>query len=199
MKCSNCRFDHSICLCHQVTPLSTNYRLSVVMNLSEFFKLSNSGRLLPLLFKNTQIFIRGLRHNPLRWPLQENHKPIEKAYILFPNQQALCVDDISIEKNANIIIPDGNWSQAAKITNRLLKIKGMQTITFKSTKGSRYLLRKNPDANRLCTLQASAILMAQLDRDATIEQNANKLLDRLNHNVMSLRGIKKICGAKRGT
>ena len=71
-------------------------------------------------------------------PLKKDYQPIEKAYILFPNRDAICVDDVNIEKNTNIIIPDGNWSQAAKITNRLLKTDGMQTITFKNTKDSRY-------------------------------------------------------------
>ena len=58
-------------------------------------------------------------------------------------------------KAKTLIIPDGNWSQAARIAQKILKELPCTTVSLQSPPSSQYLLRKNPNLNKISTFEAT--------------------------------------------
>ena len=155
------------------------------MNKSEYFKLSNTGNLLNLIFLNSQIYLRGEKNNPLNYDKILLSK--EKNYILFPHEKSVSSSCLEQEKKSfQLIIPDGNWSTAAKISNRLIK-KGAIPIKIQPTSKSRYQLRKNPNIEKHCTFEATMQCLKPIIKKREFE-NAFDVFELMINTILMLRG-----------
>ena len=188
-RCATCFFPRSLCLCAELVPQHVNANIVVIMNKSEYLKVSNSGRLLALLMSNCKINIRGLKESPLSYDEVVNVNPSSKKYVFFPSEDAIEFQDSGICSDANptIIVPDGNWGQGAKIARKLSAYASVEAIKLPFIKPSSYRLRYNPNPSRLSTFESVALLLKDLEGDALYDHMSHVFQMMVNR-VLLLRG-----------
>jgi DTW domain-containing protein YfiP len=194
VSCANCRFKENLCICSRVKKIDLPFSVSIILNKSEYFRLSNTGRFMPLLSHKIDLRIRGLRASPFCYKKFYDSCSHKKNYVLFPTENAELLsqvkpDILSEISKVNFIIPDGNWAQGAKIAKRLAGLSNFEFIYINASQTSNYKLRYNPDPYRLCTLESVAEVFGQLlGKDS--QQKSLELLELINNRVLSLRGLK---------
>ena len=157
------------------------FSIDLMMNKSEYCRLSNTGRFLSLLSHKVKVHIRGLRDTPICYEEYFNSICHKKNYVLFPTSEAKLLSEVKLDllqniNDINFIVPDGNWSQGAKIAKRLGGYPQLNFIYIDTKKKSNYKLRYNPNPQRLCTLESVAEVFRQiLGEDA--QQKSLQLLE----------------------
>eukprot|EP00761_Pharyngomonas_kirbyi_P011631 gb/GECH01011657.1/.p1 GENE.gb/GECH01011657.1/~~gb/GECH01011657.1/.p1 ORF type:complete len:309 (+),score=45.03 gb/GECH01011657.1/:1-927(+) len=144
--CLQCWIKRDACLCDSLPLFYPKHRVLVYMHYKEFFRSSNSGKLLLNCLKNSELFISGLESHENR--LQNIvDKEGDRTFILYPSADAISLEDFikQHERNLeqhnndtddndnhwcetttnstipsfNIIVLDGTWSQARSLQRRL--------------------------------------------------------------------------------
>ena len=191
--CSQCLFSEEFCLCPQKahSPIHLPLKLIFVMNKSEFFRLSNSAR---IFLQNTypcEFRIRGYKEAPFDYTSFGESLEETENYLLFPHKEAKTVTLEKLvkekKKPVNLIVPDGNWSQASKIANKLVREKNITAIALKEPPRSQYKLRSNPNAEKISTFEATFWALKDLlseEDQVSLRGNFQQLVT----NVMKLRG-----------
>jgi len=190
--CSHCYFSEKLCLCSKPeAKIKLPFRLIFVMNKSEFFRLSNSARLFLLQSYPCEIRVRGLRHSPFSYENFFDEIKKDRNFLLYPHRDAKPThleDEISqIKGPINLIIPDGNWAQAAKIAYKLRQSPFVQNISLKEPPKSSYRLRLNPNSERISTFEASLYAIKNLLREEE-KKNLELVFENFVENVLKLRG-----------
>jgi DTW domain-containing protein YfiP len=86
--------------------------------------------------------------------------------LLWPSPDARPVDASSPR---DYVLLDATWQQARKIYNRSPYLQRLETFALHPTQPSAYRLRRNQVEGGLCTIEAAAQLMTQLDRHEEAE------------------------------
>lgn len=73
-----------------------------------------------------------------------------RAVLIYPTDDEEIAD---IEHYDNMIVIDGTWQEAQKIFNRSQYLKGAPKYTLKSSKKSKYTMRRNQRSGGLCTIE----------------------------------------------
>jgi len=188
-RCRVCFFPRSLCLCTEIVPQHVSANIVVIMNKSEYLKVSNSGRLLALLMPNCKVKIRGLKETPLSYDEVVSLHPSSKKYVFFPSDDAVEFKDSGIcsDINPTIIVPDGNWGQGAKIARKLSAYESVEAIKLPFIKPSSYQLRYNPNPSRLSTFESVALLLKELE-DEALYHRMSHVFQMMVNRVLLLRG-----------
>lgn len=192
--CKQCYFSPKYCLCLKIrAPIKLPFRIIFVMNKSEFFKLSNSAKLFLLNCYPCEIRIRGLKKSPLCYDTFSDELINATNYLLYPHKESKKIDASSLldsKEKINFIVPDGNWSQAAKIAHKLQAQNNITPIALEKPPISQYQLRKNPNLNRISTFEATFSAIQKQLKESEQTQLINCFQDFVN-NVLRLRGKLK--------
>jgi len=118
--CISCRLPMNLCVCELLPKFNLQTRIVVLMQRSEFNFITNSGRFIPQILRNSDMRFRGRRDQiPLNTDgmIPKDTQP----YILFPanNAPPLTQNFINnVKKPMTLIIPDGKWRQSVKILKK---------------------------------------------------------------------------------
>ena len=85
--------------------------------------------------------------------------PNRKTYVLYPSDDAkvLTTELVRAESGPiTLVVPDGNWRQAAKSVQREPILKNVPRVTLPDMGPTRYRLRHEPKAGGLGTFEAMA-------------------------------------------
>lgn len=121
---------------------------------------TNTAFYLTKLLPNSTIIKRGLKGEE-ELDLQLGTPPY-KDVLLYPTEQALSLDEI-IERPIHLIIPDGSWRQASKVAKREKALEHTPRIKIQGPKQSLFHLRKAPQPYYLCTFEACAYALGELE------------------------------------
>lgn len=144
----------SLCICSLIPRVETRTRLVLVMHKDEQRKPTNTGHLAAKALVNSQTVIRGVEGKPeapLTWPADS--EPV----LLFPATDAVPLEPPA--PNAppvTLIVPDGNWRQAAKVRQRVPGLKDIRCVTLPVGPATTYRLRTETQPNGLATIEAIA-------------------------------------------
>ncbi|ANM29467.1 hypothetical protein ABI59_07530 [Acidobacteria bacterium Mor1] len=167
-KCSRCVLLKPQCLCSRIPSIRTRTRLSLVIQVGELRKTSNSGMLAALCLDNRAVYVRGLAGHVVdyRQVVDGEHA----NWLLFPGSDAerITPELVSSEdRPVNLIVPDGNWSQATRMYRQFVSdVPGQsyRTVQLPPGPGSEYLLRRHhhrPEG--VATLEAIGRSFAHLE------------------------------------
>ncbi|MBT6050433.1 MAG: DTW domain-containing protein, partial [Candidatus Scalindua sp.] len=158
-----CRLILQECICCDITPLWTEHKLTLLTTKGEERISSNTGRLLRLMLENNSLIYVGEKG----WEKEVEAEIGRSEYtpvIFFPIPPFRDGQGIVEEKGKplNILVLDTSWSSARRW---LYKPEFMEVkkIGLKTVPSSKYYLRKQFKEGNLCTFQAVASLLEELE------------------------------------
>jgi DTW domain-containing protein YfiP len=153
-RCRECRLHATLCICAIVPRIETRTRVVLVIHRSEMKKPTGSGLLGARCLAGSEVLVRG-ETEPPRFSRDER-QPV----ILFPHEAAISLG--SFTQPLTLIVPDGTWRQAAKVSHR---VGGLENVPFVSLPPEPAVagLRSQSRPDRLSTLQAMARALGVLE------------------------------------
>jgi len=157
----------TLCLCSARPQLNNATPVSLILHQLELKKTTNTGRLALACLQNKQLHVRGRGADgsgSIRalWP--HGHTPL----LLFPAEAARPVADVIATTPGPyaLVVPDGTWSQARRTVARMADLSQCVPVLPPAGPPSRYRLRTAPGATHLCTLEAIARTLGELEGPA---------------------------------
>ena len=146
-RCERCRLHRSLCICDLIPRIETRTKLLLVIHRAEDRKPTNTGRLAAECLVNSEVVVRGNEGDP---------PPVipEGAILLFPADDAIPLT--SDMRPTTLVVPDGNWRQAARVRQRVPGLSKVPCVTLPPGEPSIYRLRSEAHAHGLATLEAIA-------------------------------------------
>lgn len=156
-RCHQCYMREEHCLCSELPQIQNKTPLTIIMHHRESWKTTNTARLANLCLKNSEVYLRGLKNNPL-----EVNKIIKKDHIplfltLHDHSKTLSPELLSsLTDPFQLIVPDGNWRQASKVGKREAELKNTVWVKLPAGLKSSYQLRHEHLDEGLATIEAIA-------------------------------------------
>ncbi|MFC1504187.1 tRNA-uridine aminocarboxypropyltransferase [Spirochaetota bacterium] len=162
IECFECGMVKRLCICSRKKLFDLPVRFSVIMPHSEWYRPTNTGRLVNLALKNSEIYIKGIKGKQLDFKaiIPEKHCNV----ILFPGGKAF--DRDFIENSSlpfHIIVPDGSWKQAKRTVYRYKKFFSLPRISIQAPEASNYRMRRAQKGEYLSTAEAIAEVLGIAD------------------------------------
>lgn len=179
-RCGTCRLHHHLCICEQVPRLQTRTALTMIMHRSELPKTTNTGVMTCHCLPNSRLLLFGIEDQPIPQPLfSETERPV----MLFPHPHAKPLEAFcDSERPINLIIPDGTWRQASKMSKRVPGLRGIECAYLPVGEPSKYQLRTNQKEGGLSTMEAVARAYGVLEGPEVqqqLEHSFRMMIDRI--------------------
>ena len=161
-RCAACRLRSDCCICDLTPTLMLTTKVVLVAPVGELSKPSNTGRLVHASLPNSELLMYGLPHQPISFSSIDPSVSVQ----LFPgpNSQVLTSESIArLPHPLTLVVPDGTWSQARRISQRITSDLRLPHVTLENTPESRYLLRRNRRSGGVCTIEAVAMALGLLE------------------------------------
>lgn len=139
-----------LCVCDLFQRIETRTRLLLVIHRAELRKPTNTGLLATACLPNSEVHVRGNEGEPTVAFDFGDTQPL----LLYPYEGARVLE--RGERPATLIVPDGNWRQAAKVRARVPGLEQVPCVTLPPGPPSTYRLRSEAHAHGLATVEAIA-------------------------------------------
>lgn len=160
-----------LCVCAAIPTLVTRTRLVLLIHYREARKPTNTGQLAARCMPNSEVGIIGDRDRPALPAIGEHALLLYPADDAIPIAQAIAANP---DRPRTLIVPDGNWRQAAKMAKRVPGVAGAQHVTLDGAEAAptEYGLRREPKDGGLATLEAiaRALRILEGDQGAAVEE-----------------------------
>ena len=157
-RCRVCGLHPELCACAELPRVMLPIELMVIQHAIEEHRPTNTGRLVLHMFPRSRLIPYGRAGEPLEdSPFVE---PGRRYLLLFPRAGArsLTKEDLVPAGGApvSLIIPDGNWRQASRITRRNRVLAEMPCLSLPPGPPGAWTIRNSRHHDRLCTAEAAA-------------------------------------------
>lgn len=158
--CNKCGLPEINCICDKASKIKTNAKLWILSTEREFYRPSNTARLLKLINPDsTEIFLWERTKKPEQLIKNINDERYE-AYLLFPvedeEEQHRKVEYKNTGKVPAFILIDGTWKEARRILRKSDYLNKLPRISLKPNFKSQYDLRRGVTEGNLCTIEAAS-------------------------------------------
>lgn len=165
--CPDCGIASNWCCCSQITPTKSHIKIALLLHENEPTRATTTSKIIRATLPETQCF-QWKRNEPPTALIQQISDPNINAWLLFPadrpelklRQQAM---NLASKRNTLIIVPDGTWKEVRKIVRKSPWLDQLPLLAFDPQTPSRYDLRRNPDADHLCTAETVIELLNLYD------------------------------------
>lgn len=168
--CTECNRSRESCFCKYTKPFATNTRFLILMHPREFKRQrTGTGRVTRKSLVNSEIFV-GVdftRDERLNHYLRDaSCFPV----LLFPGEQAIPADSAEIRSAVEgrqliVIILDATWASARKMLNSSSNLQKLPRTSFELSGTSRFVIKRQPQALCLSTIEAVYRLLDIFDRN----------------------------------
>ena len=158
LRCQLCQMHLGLCICELLPKLATRNRLCLVIHYREQRKTTNTGRLACRAMPGSERIVHGVKGVPTSPPWSgERDTEFARSLLLYPSDEAevLRADDAA-QGPVRLVVPDGNWRQAAKMARRVSWMAKLPKVCLPPGQVSSYLLRFEPKRDGLATVEAIA-------------------------------------------
>ncbi len=155
--CKGCGLVPEVCLCADVSRVTLESKVVVLMHKLELQRTSNTARLVPLMIEGGEIRIRGAIGKPLQ--TKDLREPDYRSLLLFPDEGAPVLTPEFLARDdrpVRLVVPDGSWRQARRLLSRETSLYGMERVRLVPSAPSRYRLRSQRRVTHLATFEAIA-------------------------------------------
>lgn len=166
--CYRCFWPKALCWCHSIVPMPTRTRLVFLMHPKEYKReKAGTGRLTHLCLPNSEIHV-GVNFDessPVRELVAD---PRNFPVLLYPGVDArnlstggLAPAEIGTRQLV-VFLLDATWSCARKMLKLSATLQGLPRVMFTPHAPSRYVIKQQPQAGCLSTLEATHELLLAL-------------------------------------
>lgn len=157
--CNKCGLPKINCICYKSLEVTTSAKIWILSTEKEFYRPSNTARLLKLINPNsTEILLWERTKKPEKLIENITNEKYE-TYLLFPieddNEQYRNVEYKNTGKIPAFILIDGTWKEARKILRKSDYLNKLPRISLKPNFKSQYDLRRGATEGNLCTIEAA--------------------------------------------
>lgn len=182
--CQGCGLPDSYCACSGIDTCQPEVRFALLLHENEPQRPSNTSRLISRLFPDTLSYVWSRTGFPAELSAligDSRYQP----WLLFPADRPELIPrarswEPQTERTPLIIVPDGTWKEVRKIVRKSPVLDDLPLLSFNPARRSRYRLRRNPDADHLCTAETVAELLRMTGDDSASEA-LDGLLERFLH------------------
>lgn len=165
-RCPACMMLQRLCICSDVPRLETLSRLVLVVHHRELKKPTNTGGLAARCLVNSEVHVSGAIGTVVDYDAVAPESATN--LFLFPSEDAVPLTPENargFKGPIRLIVPDGNWGQAARIRKKLKDSPRIINVSLPEGPVTRYQLRREaldrPEG--LATLEAIARAMHALE------------------------------------
>lgn len=192
-RCPDCQVPKDLCYCARIVQVNNKTPVTIIMHQRERFLTSNTAVVAVRALKDSEILLRGMRDQSASEDihLRSGHVPL----VLYPSENALPIGSQELKdylagRPAQLIVPDGSWRQAKRVAKREEALKDVQAVTLSQAAPSLYRLRRQVKDGRLCTFEAIARALGDLE-SLDLEKELMKTLAAMDHAHAMARGMDK--------
>ncbi len=155
------------CVCEHVAPLGLETRVVLIMHYKELPKTTATGPMALAALENSELHVQGLRDRPVE--LDHLHDEARRVVVLFPQANACTLSEAFREEDPRpltVLVPDGSWRQASRITKRIAAVTRAEPITLPLGPATRWGVRRETHPGGLSTFEAIARALGYLESNA---------------------------------
>ena len=156
-RCEHCRMRLDLCLCPSIPVYDLTTRLVLVMHYRELPKTTATGPLALVTLPNSELRIQGLRDRILDF--SDLATPERRTLFLYPADEAPVLSRSFLDQDprpVTLVVPDGNWSQAARMGKRLPGLDHAEKVRLPEGPRTQWGIRHEPHPHGLATFEAIA-------------------------------------------
>jgi len=177
-RCFVCGTHLRLCFCADLPRHATRTRIVFVQHAQETFKPTNSARMACRILSDALI-VPWSRTAPPDFP--------EGAILLYPGAGAAVLEARDLAESATVVVPDGTWSQAARIANVLDRDR-LRPRTLPPGGVLSWTVRRGSVPERISSGQAAAqALLLAGETDAA--RSLHAALEEAQRRILSVRGV----------
>ena len=173
-RCVACMLKRNICICPKLDSLKFDAHelpvdVAILMNHKEWLRASNTAKIISRIL-GARVFVAGDESDETDFQNLVNQR-IRNAVVLFPSDTAITWDcleetDMKSEGRKLVIVIDGTWGQARRLNQKIAD--SIPRIKITPSTLSQFLCRRQTQADRVCTVEAVALLMSDIgSKEAT--------------------------------
>ncbi|RKH18249.1 DTW domain-containing protein [Corallococcus praedator] len=155
-RCPRCNLAIHLCLCAEIPQVETRTRFLLLQHVLETAKRSNTGRVAALALANAKLLIVGGMTEALDTSLLSE----PGTWLLFPDGPVAPPDAPAPKQ---LVVLDGNWSQARRMTQRLPALRALPRLVLPPPEPGMLRLREPSHPAGMSTLDAIARAVALLE------------------------------------
>jgi len=168
--CYRCFWPKSLCWCDSIQPMETKTRFVFLMHPKEFKQeKAGTGRLTQLCLKNSMLHM-GVGFDEDETVQSLIRDPLNYAVLLYPGTEArnLSKGDLPATELTGrrllVFILDATWSGARKMLKLSPSLQRLPRVMFTPSAPSRFVIKQQPQAGCLSTLEATHELLIALEK-----------------------------------
>ncbi len=170
-RCECCGLLPEACICAELPRTPATAKTTFVVHHSEWQKPTNTAKLAALLLgDSSRVLLRGTPNIEQGQRAEECIDGLDRTpgLVLYPSVDAVLLSDLLERdgaerwRSANLIVPDGTWSQSRRVVRREVSLQTLPHVKL-GQHTSRYHLRRGSEPGLLCTLEAVGFALSQLD------------------------------------
>lgn len=193
-RCPKCRIQKKLCFCSDLREIENQTFVTILMHCRERHLNTNTATLAKLVLKNCRILMRGTLNDPLDLSsVFQDERPKGTMLYLFPEEGAEILNEEFLqgrEGPIHLIVPDGSWRQARKFKKREPFLRGIPTVKILPGPPTRYYLRHHHKEESLCTFEAIARALGNIENQE-IQKKMEIMLDIMVNRVLKARSSNR--------
>lgn len=177
--CYTCVRPKRVCLCHSIQVESNLCTIGILQHPNEKGKTFNTAKVAELSLENSFLYtgVNFDDHTQFNQSLAQFNT--NKVGVLYPSSQAIDLSEAPDDLECLIIV-DGTWPEAKQILKKTSCFQSIQHYAFKPKATTSYSLRKEPDVDYVCSLEAIVESLRILEKNRSAYES---LIDTLGHMV----------------
>lgn len=160
-RCYQCFRPLSLCFCEAIPRIDNRTHVLILQHVGERFHPFNTARIVQEALRNCHLITdHNQRLGTHRLPIQAN------TGLLYPRADAPSLTELSVAQRPDqLVIIDGTWHQAKTIVRDVPQLRDLPCYRLTPTTPGQYRIRREPDAQSLSTLEATAAALQALEPD----------------------------------
>lgn len=199
--CYTCRKPGLVCICADIQPVSTRFRIVILQHPMEARNTISTARIVHLSLPGSRMFI-GVdfsENNPFKRCLAEAPGPV---YLVYPERGAPEVAELAKAEAhwpgavPTFVLIDGTWAQARKIKNQNPILADLPRVALSPDRTSNYRIRKQPRPQCLSTVEATELLLSRLEGPRSRYQPMLDVFDRMIDRQLAFKKVDPTRGVR---
>lgn len=187
-RCEQCRLHLQHCICRLIPRIDVTTRLILVMHRREWVRPTATGPLALSVLPNSELRIQGDRTQLLDF--RDLNTADRRTLLLYPGEEANLLTPAFLSADprpVNLVVPDGNWRQAARMGKRLPGLEHATMVRLPPGGATEWGIRQETHPEGLATFEAIARALGIIESEA-VQQRMEELFRLMVAKTVEMRG-----------